>query len=334
MASPQQLLGMLADGQLHSGSELAGRLGITRSAVWKHIGQLEALEIEVEAQVGKGYRLKQPLELLDSAQLSAELSAAAKAVCGLPELLWSSPSTSSELLARAAPRPGEAHVCLAEYQSAGRGRRGRQWFAPAGYGICMSLAWQFVSSPENLSCLGLAAGVGVLRAVRRAGVSSAQLKWPNDVVLAGSKLAGILIDVQGEAGGPLHVVVGVGVNYRVSEAARAAISADGGLRPAALCDFGGPVAGRNATAIYLIEELLSVLQKFTSMGFHGLVDDWKSADYLAGRSLNIVTDSGNLTGVARGISADGRLRVEIDGRIELLATGDVRVRPVAPGGGE
>ncbi len=327
MSVQQQLLGMLADGELHSGSELADKLSVTRSAVWKHIGQLEALEIELEAQAGKGYRLKNPVELLDSDVLAGALSPQTKALCGVPELLWSSPSTSNHLLSQPAPEPGEARACLAEYQSSGRGRRGRQWFAPAGHGICLSLAWKFSPSPDNLSCLGLAAGVGVLRALHRAGVGEAQLKWPNDIVLDGRKLAGILIDVQGEAGGPLHVVVGVGVNYQVSDATRAAISAAGGLEPAVMQGAGEGVAGRNASAAYLIEALLEVLQQFASEGFAGLVADWEAADFLAGRKVSIVTDTDEFAGVARGISADGRLQVEVDGRLLLLATGDVSVRP-------
>ncbi|MGI9307980.1 MAG: biotin--[acetyl-CoA-carboxylase] ligase, partial [Gammaproteobacteria bacterium] len=260
MIVQQKLLRLLADGELHSGSELAAELAVTRSAVWKHIRQLESLELEVDAQAGQGYRLAVPIELLDEQRVRDSMGAQASALCGRPRVLWVAESTSDELLRLPPPAPGEARACLAEYQSSGRGRRGRQWFAPAGCGICLSVAWRFATSPASLSCLGLAVGVGALRALQRAGAAEAQLKWPNDIVIKGRKLAGILIDVQGEAGGPLHVVAGVGVNYQMSRQAEQAILESSGLAPANLSDEvpERPV-GRNATAGMLIDEICAVL---------------------------------------------------------------------------
>ena len=190
MNAQQQLLRILADGELHSGSELADVLGVSRTAIWKQLGQLDSLDLEVSAQAGQGYRLAAPLELLDENSIRAHLTEDFESVCDSLQVLWTSESTSAELLAAGAPEAGKANACLAEYQTAGRGRRGRQWFAPAGHGICLSVGWYFPASPASLSCLGLAVGIGVLRAIHRAGVSNAQLKWPNDIVVDGGKLAG------------------------------------------------------------------------------------------------------------------------------------------------
>ena len=320
----QQLLGLLADGELHSGSELAASLGMTRSAVWKQIHQLESLGIEFGAEAGQGYQLEAPLELLSEDEIRQALQELGADV--ELEVLWETASTSTHLREQMSTGAGGAAACIAEYQSAGRGRRGRAWLAPAGHGISVSVAWRFAESPANLSCLGLAVGVAVLRAMRAAGLDTVQLKWPNDLVLEGRKLAGILIDVQGEAGGPLNVIAGIGVNWRLNTAMRDGVVASGGLAPAAMQDSAGLKAGRNRVAAMIIAETLTVLRRFSTVGFSSLAADWASADYLAGRMVDVLGDSGTTSGRVQGIAADGRLRVEVDGHERLLVTGDVSVR--------
>ena len=320
----QRLLELLADGNLHSGSELAATLGMSRSAVWKQIHQLESLGLVFGAAAGQGYQLEAPLELLDGTVIRdgvRERDAAVELEC-----LWAAESTSSLLLAAEPPVAGRANACIAEYQSAGRGRRGRAWLAPAGHGVSLSVAWRFTESPANLSCLGLAVGVAALRAVRSIGAADVQLKWPNDLVLGGRKLSGILIDVQGEAGGPLTVVAGVGVNWRLNDAMRTGIADSGGVAPAAMTDCATLTAGRNSLAVALIVEVAKVLRQFAQDGFASLADEWLAADYLAGRTLDVVGDTGTISGIARGIAPDGRLRVDCDGVERLLVSGDVSVR--------
>lgn len=327
MTIQERLLHQLADGQLHSGSKLAAMLGVTRSAVWKHIKQLAALEIDVDAQAGQGYRLKSPLELLDKQQIFATLSPEARNICAPPDLRWVTESTSSALLEQPSPAPGQARVCIAEFQSAGRGRRGRHWYAPAGDAICLSVSWCFPVSPPDFSCLGLAIGVAVMRALNRAGAEEAKLKWPNDVVINGNKLAGILIDVQGEAGGPLHVVAGVGVNYRLSKRTESAVHADGGLPPAGLVASAGEgLVGRNTTSAFLIDEMISVLADFGEQGFSDMAAEWNAADSLAGQQLNVAINGSSLSGIAKGISNDGRLKLDTGDKLHLLVSGDVSLR--------
>jgi BirA family biotin operon repressor/biotin-[acetyl-CoA-carboxylase] ligase len=214
-----------------------------------------------------------------------------------------------------------------------RGRRGRRWFAAAGEGLCLSVAWCFPQAPASLSCLGLAVGIGVLRALRLAGAEEAQLKWPNDIVLNGQKLAGILVDVQGEAGGPLQVVAGVGVNYALSPATIDSVAAAGGLRPASLNAVlpasGESPLGRSRVAAALIDAILEVLREFAAQGFQTLAGEWRAADYLQGHPVTVSADQGSFAGIASGISGDGQLRVLIDGRIREFMTGDVSVRASA-----
>lgn len=323
--TPQKLLRLLADGEVHSGTALAEQLGVTRAAVWKCMQQLEALGVTVAADAGKGYQLERPLELLDEGAIRAALATDVCEAIDAVELLWSTASTNDHLLQQPAVKPGHSRACLAEFQTSGRGRRGRAWLAPAGSGLCLSLAWSFRSSPPQLACLGLVAGVAVLRAARSAGAAGAKLKWPNDVLVEGRKLAGVLIDVKGEAGGPLQAVVGVGLNVDLPDATGAEIVAAGGIAPASLRAAGAGM-GRNEVAAALIAELHRALAEFSERGFAALADEWRAADYLQGRDVAIDVDGDSVAGVVRGIASDGRLQLETGQGIRHFTTGDVSVR--------
>lgn len=323
----RELLKLLADGQQHSGSDLAAALGITRAAIWKQVQILRELGIPVAGQAGQGYSLPLSVELLDRDAIVDALPAALRPVIDDLQVLWVTESTSDLLLQRGRTDAGRARICLAEYQTGGRGRRGRQWFAAVGSGICISVGWCFPAAPASLSCLGLAAGVAVLRAAQACGVHNAKLKWPNDLVVEDKKLAGVLVDVQGEAGGPLQVVVGVGLNYAPDSAGAKAVIAAGGLHPVSLTELTdtAPV-GRNKVAAELAAALLEVLQQFERTGFDPIADEWRSADYLRNKVVQFAAADRELVGVARGISGDGQLLVESNGQLIKLMSGDVSVR--------
>ena len=179
----RKLLKLLADGRQHSGRDLAAALGITRAAIWKQVQLLRERGIAVAAQAGQGYSLALPLELLERDGIFAALPPDLRPVIDDLQVLWVAESTSDLLLQGGRTEPGRARICLAEYQTGGRGRRGRQWFAAVGSGVCISVGWCFPAAPASLSCLGLAAGVAVLRAVQACGVQNAKLKWPNDLLV-------------------------------------------------------------------------------------------------------------------------------------------------------
>jgi BirA family biotin operon repressor/biotin-[acetyl-CoA-carboxylase] ligase len=327
MSAQQSLLGLLADGALHSGSELALSLDVTRTAVWKHVKQLESLGLEVGASRGKGYQLAAPLELLDRARIESALDAETQEKLNSLELLWTTASTSNYLLDEVAAEPVKLQACLAEYQTGGRGRRGRPWLSPAGHGLCMSVARQFDAAPVSLSCLGLAVGVGILRAVRTCGAHAAQLKWPNDVVVEDRKLAGVLIDVRGETTGPLRVVAGVGVNYLLNNATVDAIAASGGICPTSLSQcVADKLPGRNYASAVLVSEVCKALEQFAEEGFAAFADEWRNADYLHGREISVSGDQ-QIDGTAQGIADDGRLCIQSGGHKHYVMTGDVSVRP-------
>lgn len=322
------VLRLLADGAVHSGESLAAALGVSRAAVWKQVQQLDGWGLEVEAVPGRGYRLTRPLDLLDERALRSALPEAATARLRTLTVADEIDSTNEVLLAAPALPAGRMDACLAEFQTRGRGRRGRSWLAPFASGLCLSLSWTFRETPPQLSALSLAVGVGVLRALRALGVSGVGLKWPNDLLHALRKLGGILIELRAEAAGPAFVVIGLGLNVALPDAARAQVAASG-LAVASLDDFCVAVPSRSRLAAAVIGELERVLTEFEVRGFAPFADEWRTADALASRPAFVMQGETRVDGLARGIDEDGALLLEVAGSNRRFVSGEVSLRPVA-----
>ncbi len=321
------LIASMADGGVHSGADLARQLGCSRTAVWKHLNELRAVGLEIEARRGRGYRLARPLDPLDANAIRAALDASASSALGRLEVHCVIDSTSAWLARTPAPAPGRFDAVLAEHQTEGRGRRGRRWLSPFGGGLCLSLNRRFDTVPAALSALSLAAGVAVCRALQDVAGARVGLKWPNDIVAGDGKLGGLLVDVAGEAGGPISIVIGIGLNLSVSSAMAARVVADGGLRPTGLWEPSGGAHGlRNRLAARLISEMHAALTEFEQRGFAGFADDWRRFDVLADRPVVVHVGSRALSGTARGIDADGRLLLEAVGGTQRLTAGEVSLR--------
>ena len=285
MSGRLELLSLLADGALHSGEELAAALDVSRAAIWKRVQQLEEWGIALEAKPGSGYQLESQIDLLDAAAIRTKLPSAALERLRNLEVHEVLDSTSDRLLAVQELPPGRFDACLAEFQRAGRGRRGRSWVAPFASGLCVSVNWSYRDAPATLGALSLAAGVAALRALRRLGFAKLSLKWPNDIVHRDGKLGGILIDLRGEAAGPAYFVVGIGINVRLPPATRERLRADG-VDAVDLASLGNaPV--RNDAAAVLIAELTQALLEFGARGMTAFADEWQSADALAGRPVRV-----------------------------------------------
>ena len=319
------LLVLLADGEVRSGEWLALELGQTRAGVWKGVERLRALGIGVQALARHGYRLSEAVELLDADRVQRELSAQVRPRLRNLEILFEVDSTSTRLLAAKAPPPGLADVCTSELQHAGRGRLGRRWIAPFGSGLAISVAWSFNDAARALPALSLGVGVAVARALVRAGAGGIALKWPNDIWYRDRKVGGILVEIRAEAGGPAHVVVGIGLNVRLPAAARAELEA-GGARVAAVADACGVPPSRNRIAGTLLDELLSMLVQFEHAGFAALEDEWSALDALNGRLVQLSQGDKRAVGIARGVDVDGALLLEIDGRLQRFVSGEASLR--------
>jgi len=263
-------------------------------------------------------------DLLDASDIRAALPAWPAERLRRLEVLEETTSTSDRLLAVTDLPPGRFDACLAEYQSAGRGRRGRQWIAPCASGLCLSVNWNFREAPAALSALSLAAGVALLRALSRQGVPGLALKWPNDIVQGGRKLGGVLIDLRGEAAGPAYVVVGVGINVRLPPATLAAIAA-GGFEATDLASLGVRIR-RSELAAALIAALAGMLEEFGVRGMAAFSEEWRAADALADRRVRVLQDDGEFEGRACGVDADGALLVEVPGGRRRVLSGEVSVR--------
>jgi len=317
----------LADGRFHSGQALAEEFGITRSSVWNALKRLRDRGLEVQAVRGKGYRLAAALDWLEEEDIRHALGPAGRYVAAI-QVLGETDSTNSRLLALPPPPAGKARVCLAEYQTQGRGRRGRQWLSPPGAGIWLSLAWHFDRPPENLSALGLVAGLAARHGLTGLGVPGVLLKWPNDLVVGDEKLGGVLVEIRAEGNGPCLVVIGVGVNHRLPSRLVAEVDRSGGLTPVDLARIcAGEPPSRNSAAAALISALAARLDSLGRGGAMEVQVEWQQADAIAGRRVIVDNGGRQISGRAVGIDADGALRIDQGGGILRVTAGDVSVRP-------
>jgi BirA family transcriptional regulator, biotin operon repressor / biotin---[acetyl-CoA-carboxylase] ligase len=317
----------LANGEFHSGEQLAEKLGVSRGAVWKAAESLRELGATLHAVRNKGYRLRSGSDALDARQIAALLPEAVRSHVRSVDAAWTVDSTNSALLARPNPPLGSCEVMLAEYQTAGRGRRGRAWLAPPGGSICLSLCWVFREVPQDLGALGLVIGVCALRALRESGLEEARLKWPNDLVVEGKKLGGILIDLRAESAGPACVVIGIGLNVALGAKLLEAIG-ETGVSAVDLVTAGLERPSRNALAAGLITQIVRGLLAFEKEGLRSFAEEWRGADALRGRQIDVHTLEGVARGLARGIDLHGALVVETPQGVRRFISGDVTVRTV------
>jgi BirA family biotin operon repressor/biotin-[acetyl-CoA-carboxylase] ligase len=320
-----RLFTKLADGKFHSGETLAAELTVSRSAVWKAARGLRQLGATVHAVRNRGYRLPAAAEPLDGEKIRALLAEVARERVRRLDTAWTVGSTNTILMERVNPPVGSSEALLAEYQTAGRGRRGRNWIAPPGGSICLSLSWMFGEVPRDLGGLGLVVGVCALRALSRLGADQVRLKWPNDLLVDDRKLGGMLIELRAESAGPACVVIGIGLNVALGAPLLEKI-ATMGLAPIDLAGAGLKQASRNTVAAGLISSFVQGLLEFEREGLKPFVREWMEADALRGRPVTVTAAEGGTKGVARGIDLDGALLVETPQGLLRFISGDVSVR--------
>jgi len=326
---PVQLLALLATGESLSGAALAAQTGVTRAAIWKQIEALRVRGVPIEARGQAGYRVPWPLQMLDAEQIRAALPTPLERSLGALEVHWELDSTSSELQRRGTTAK-DFSIVLAETQTAGRGRRGREWLSPPGLNLYLSCLKRFEQGFAALSGLSLALGVIVLRALDNLGIAGAGLKWPNDVLAVtagerpGGKLGGILVELSGEYQGPCAAIIGIGLNLRLTPALHAQAG-----QPA--CDLatlaGGTPPDRNRVAAALVEALVEGLRQFERSGFAGFVDDYARHDLLRDQPLRLSGVLGAFDAIGAGVDARGTLQVRMaDGSVRQIDSADVTVR--------
>ncbi len=317
--SPFPLLRLLADGKSHSGGSLGERLGVPLAEVAAGVRSIEGLGIRVSDLHGPAYRLTDPIDLLDREGLARSLQAHSTGVA--VEILDECPSTNAVLMERARAGAPHASALACERQTAGRGRRGKTWHSGIGTDLTFSLLWRFRQGTGALSGLSLAVGVALARALARFGHADVQLKWPNDLMLHGRKLGGILIEVAGESAGPSAVVIGVGINVYASAARAAAVD-----QPATALSEHGGVASRTALLAAALAELGEALGEFARCGFASFRAEWLERHVWQGRRVTLrVAEREVAEGEAVGVGEDGALLLRSARGVQPFHSGELRL---------
>ncbi|BCG64211.1 MAG: BirA family transcriptional regulator, biotin operon repressor/biotin---[acetyl-CoA-carboxylase] ligase [Methyloprofundus sp.] len=330
----KKLLQILADGLFHSGPDLAEQLEVGRTAIWKQINTLEDLGINVIAVSGKGYRLARPIELLDKPLLLKSLNAESQNLITDLQLHDQIDSTNSHLSALTYANPEKTGVvCLAEQQTAGRGRRGRQWVSPFGSNIYCSILWRFTAGPASLSGLSLAVGVAVVEALNIHGIQDVGLKWPNDIYWQQRKLGGILVEVSGETDGPCSAVIGLGLNLFVGSADAAGIEQEWvdiqQIQKYYQQQTGSsePVVSRQQLVVTLLEQLLAITNNYTQQSFAQYCHAWRQYDCMQGQQVSLFMGDNKIDGTVLGINDAGLLLLRTEaGKVQSFASGEVSFR--------
>jgi len=319
----EQLLSVLADGEFHSGEELGGLLGVSRAAVWKQLQKLEELSLSIEAQKGRGYRVVGGLDLLNRELIAQHADQALQAILERMEIFGVLDSTNLQAAKRIAMGPAHQYCCTAEQQTAGRGRRGRQWLSPFGRSLYCSLVWEFSNGAAALEGLSLCIGVAVANALSEAGVDGISLKWPNDVLLDGEKLGGILLEMQGDPAGVCQVIIGVGLNMQLQEVDSAVVT-----QPWADLSAYPIGSDRNRMLALLLNALFAALTQYSRQGFSPFRDQWQALDAFRGQSVKVQLGEEWLFGTEDGVNPDGGLRLITDSGVRVFHGGEVSLREV------
>jgi len=312
----QSLLSLLADGKFHSGSELGRELGVSRTAIWKALSRFSELSLDVETVKGKGYRINGGLDLLCLGEIQSLIKGDSASLCDLYVLL-SVDSTNSWLQTKTdLVKPYS--FCLAEMQLSGRGRRGREWVSPFGKNIYLSVRFDLQGGIDALNGLSLVIGIAIIRSLKSLGLDSCSLKWPNDVLVEGKKIAGILVELQGEPTTGWQVTAGLGLNVLMTQEEGRSIDQEW----AASRDYIGGT--RNQIVSVLMKDIVTVIEEFKSKGFAAYTKEWAEYDGLHG--CNVVVLPGGCTGVASGIDHAGALLINTGDGMTVVNAGEVSIR--------
>ncbi|MGK3144661.1 bifunctional biotin--[acetyl-CoA-carboxylase] ligase/biotin operon repressor BirA [Pantoea sp. C2G6] len=313
---PLKLIDILSDGEFHSGEQLGETLGMSRAAINKHIQTLKSWGLDVYTVTGKGYSLPAPIQLLDEQTILSQLKQGNISVVPVID------STNQYLLERMHELASGA-ACIAEYQQAGRGRRGRQWFSPFGANLYMSMYWRLDQGPAAAMGLSLVIGIIIAETLRSLGADDVRVKWPNDIYLHDRKLAGILVELTGKTGDAAQIVMGAGINLTMRSADASQIN-QGWIN----LQEAGVTVNRNELAASLINRLRDALPLFEQEGLAPFIARWEALDNFINRPVKLLIGEREVHGIARGIDSQGGLLLEQEGEIKAWVGGEISLRPV------
>ena len=310
-----KLLTLLADGEFHSGERIGELLGVSRTSVNNYIKGLQGIGVDIYKVPGRGYQTASPIELLSEERIRA---LSHHSLVKVDQIL---DSTNQWLLDKI-PNISNGQTCIAEYQQAGRGRRGRTWISPFASHLYFSYYWRFDSGIEKLAGLSLLVGIAVVNALEKIGIEGVSLKWPNDLYYQGKKLAGILIELNAQANAECHTVIGIGINVRMPPEQAKLID-----QPwIDLTSLSSEKVDRNLLSATLIKELQTLLPEYEKTGLQPHLARWFDLDCFLNKPVNVMLADKNNFGICRGINETGGLLLESDGKIESYIGGEVSLR--------
>ncbi|WP_137804448.1 bifunctional biotin--[acetyl-CoA-carboxylase] ligase/biotin operon repressor BirA [Pseudomonas sp. G(2018)] len=311
------LLKLLKDGRFHSGQALGAALGVSRSAVWKQLQQLEAeLGLSIHKVRGRGYQLAAPLTLLDPVEIGRLAPS-----CNWPVLVFDSiDSTNAEALRAIERLQAAPFLVLAERQTAGRGRRGRKWVSPFAENIYYSLVLRIEGGMRQLEGLSLVVGLAVMQALRELGVPGVGLKWPNDVLVGQKKIAGILLELVGDPADVCHVVLGVGINVNMQ------MTDEVDQQWTSMRLESGQMFDRNRLVAKIGMMLQMYLERHQVGGFSAVQAEWEQNHLWQGRAVTLIAGVNQINGEVLGIDSQGALRLKVDGVEKVFSGGELSLR--------
>jgi BirA family biotin operon repressor/biotin-[acetyl-CoA-carboxylase] ligase len=316
-----ELLHILADGEFHSGTELGEHFAISRAAIGKHINALQDIGIDIYSVKGKGYRIAKPLSLLDSKKIDVlfhQLTGQTSANCTVLPVV---DSTNTYLKDRIV-HLHTGNACVAETQTSGRGRHGRQWYSPFASNIYLSLYWCFSGGYQTIAGLSLVVGIAVADVLDDLGIQHVGLKWPNDVYINMAKVAGILVEVEGTVADEVHTIIGVGLNVDLAE------NLDLGQDyTSAQHHVKNPIE-RNELVAHLLTKLHHYLTVFANKGLSPFQERWERLNAFNHKPVKLLLGKESVMGICMGINDQGALLVQVDGVIKAYHGGEISVRAV------
>lgn len=315
-----QLMTLLNDGEFHSGSELGEKLNISRNAVNKYIKNLIAHDIDIESHKGIGYRLKIQTPMLDAKMIKNHVSN--KDILGNLEILHTVNSTNDYLKAKTRSK-NKIDFCFAEEQTQGRGRFGRYWHSPFATNLYFSFSWSTQKDITELLGLSLIISLSVLQGIKAAGIDDEILiKWPNDLIYQGKKLAGMLLEIEAESHGFSNIMTGVGINVNMLEIEKNTITNSW----TSLAQITNKICDRNLIAGSIIEMILKNISLFDKNNLSYFIPMIQKYDVLKNQNITVIQGNKKISGLAKGIHEKGYLILQLPDKSEMLcASGETSI---------
>ena len=320
----KKLITLFADNRFHTTKALALKLGLTNATVCKQLQQLKAIGLPLETINGETYRLNPHFQPASSEKLY-DLLKDLKGTIGIETHI--SVTSTNDIVRSQAASPEPIQICIAEHQSSGRGRRGKSWLSPCGTTICFSMLRKFGKTLANLNGLSLVVGLATREALQEVGCHKLQLKWPNDIVHQGKKLAGVLLETQTEPDGTYTLVIGIGINVHLQKKTRKQIKQ-------ATTDLNQLVTktklDKNLTIATLSRTLIDFLLKFEKDGFSQFVQQWHEHDYLLNHQVELTINQGQkIMGIEEGINEQGALILKLSNNTtQSFNHGEISLRKI------